>query len=192
MQRSEPQSRTDTPSGLTVQQPTTADGDTVWNLVSRCRDALEAAGIRQWDALYPARSMIDADLVAGRITGLSAGARWIAVVGVGSEPEPEYAAIRWTTSEPTRIIHRLCVDPAFWRSGYAHVLMDVVERRAAEEGVASIRLDAYSENPAALTLYRRRGYRDVGRVWFPRRRAPFVCFEKDLLTMARGVTGQHA
>lgn len=192
MQCREPHSRAQVPSGPTPRLPTTADGDAVWDLVARCRDALNVAGIHQWDALYPARSMIDADLQAGRVIGLSAGTRWLAVVSVWSEPEPEYAAVPWMTSGPARIVHRLCVDPALWRSGYANVLMDIVERRAAEEGAASIRLDAYSENPAALTLYRRRGYREAGRVWFPRRRAPFVCLEKDLSTRVRGVTGQHA
>ncbi|WP_173049782.1 hypothetical protein [Nitrospira sp. KM1] len=40
-----------------------------------------------------------------------------------------------------------------------------------------VRLDAYSGNPQALTLYRRRGYREAGQVTFPRRALPFICFE---------------
>jgi hypothetical protein len=55
--------------------------------------------------------------------------------------------------------------------------MDFAESHAARSGYASIRLDAYTGNPRSVQLYRRRGYREVGQVYFPRRTLPFWCFE---------------
>jgi ribosomal protein S18 acetylase RimI-like enzyme len=56
--------------------------------------------------------------------------------------------------------------------------MDFAETHARNLGVDSVRLDAYTGNAAALSLYRRRGYRESGKVTFPRRDLPFACFEK--------------
>jgi len=52
------------------------------------------------------------------------------------------------------------------------------EKRAADNGYSSIRLDAYSGNAIALQLYERNGYRKRGEVFFPRRELPFICYEK--------------
>jgi ribosomal protein S18 acetylase RimI-like enzyme len=56
--------------------------------------------------------------------------------------------------------------------------MDFAERFARDRGFPCIRLDAYTGNPAALALYRRRGYHCAGQVFFPRRDLPFDCYEK--------------
>ncbi len=44
----------------------------------------------------------------------------------------------------------------------------------------TVLLDQGIRHPRALTLYQRRGYREAGQVFFPRRTLPFICFELDL------------
>jgi hypothetical protein len=55
--------------------------------------------------------------------------------------------------------------------------MEFAESHAAQSGYASVRLDAYTANQRSVELHRRRGYREVGQVYFPRRSMPFWCFE---------------
>jgi len=45
-------------------------------------------------------------------------------------------------------------------------------------GIKSVRLDTFSENPAALRLYEKLGYKNTGRVNF--RKGLFYLFEKSL------------
>src|SRR5213075_3263091 len=85
--------------------------------------------------------------------------------------------VAWSAREPALVVHRLCVDPSEQQKGVARQLMDFTESYAASHGYRSVRLDAYSGNPRAVDFYRRRGYREAGIVFFPRRSGPFNCFE---------------
>jgi len=91
---------------------------------------------------------------------------------------PEYGPVNWSGVGRVSVIHRLCVDPAHQGRGIARRLLDFVEAEARRSGSVWVRLDAYSGNPRAIRMYGRRGYRNVGEIWFPRRELPFYCFEK--------------
>jgi ribosomal protein S18 acetylase RimI-like enzyme len=65
--------------------------------------------------------------------------------------------------------------------------MEFAELYATRSGYASVRLDAYTGNPRSVNLYRRRGYREVGQIRFPRRELPFWCFELIVDTTGRSV-----
>lgn len=162
---------------VTVVRGTPAHVDAAWEILDRCRRALDARGIHQWDDVYPTREVIEADVANGRLWVLEVEGRVRASVALDSAQDPQYASVEWAYSEPALVVHRLCVDPGAWGRGYATQLMNFAERYAAEHGFASIRLDAYSANPESIHLYRRRGYRDAGQVYFPRRRGHFHCFE---------------
>jgi ribosomal protein S18 acetylase RimI-like enzyme len=54
--------------------------------------------------------------------------------------------------------------------------MDFAEKTAAVEGYDCMRLDAFTNNTAALILYENRGYRKAGVVRF--RKGEFYCYEK--------------
>ena len=56
--------------------------------------------------------------------------------------------------------------------------MDFAEEDAATKGYHTIRLDAFTQNPAAVALYERCGYRNAGTVRF--RKGIFFCYEKKL------------
>ncbi len=153
----------------------------VWALMLRAREALRAQGIHQWDEIYPTGETIAADVAQGSLFVLEDDAgHCVASVALDRTQSPEYAALEWTTSEPALVVHRLCVDPAVQGRGYARQLMDFAESYALERGCASVRLDAYTGNPRSVELYRKRGYRAVGQVRFPRRELPFWCFELDV------------
>jgi ribosomal protein S18 acetylase RimI-like enzyme len=149
-----------------------------WELVDRCRRALDAQGIHQWDDVYPTRETIAADVSRGALYVLEDDdGRVVAGVTLDDRQSPEYASLAWSGGEPALVVHRLCVDPRSQGRGYAHRLMEFAESHAARSGYASVRLDAYTANQRSVELYRRRGYREVGQVYFPRRSMPFWCFE---------------
>ncbi len=72
----------------------------------------------------------------------------------------------------------LCVHPSLWRRGLANQFIDSAEAHARAIGSGSVRLNAYVHNPAALCLYRTRGYFEADEVVFPRKGLRFICFEK--------------
>jgi ribosomal protein S18 acetylase RimI-like enzyme len=152
--------------------------EAAWTIITRCRAALSGTGIHQWDDVYPTRETVLQDLAHGALYMLVAGTGCQATIALDDRQEEAYGALSWSTEEPALVVHRLCVDPAFQGHGLAHRVMDFVEAHAQAHHYRSIRLDAYSGNPAATGLYRRRGYRAVGEVFFPRRPLPFVCFER--------------
>lgn len=164
----------------------------VWDLLGRCRSALEAAGVSQWDDVYPTRETVEGDVARGSLFVLEHAGRCVAAVTLDVSQSPEYESVEWTTSEPVLVVHRLCVDPAEQGKGHARRLMDFAEEYAVANGFASIRLDAYTGNERSVDLYRRRGYRAAGQVRFARRKLPFWCFELAVGQPRAGATAQRS
>ena len=160
--------------------------DLVWALMDRCKRVLEAQAVFQWDDVYPTRETVETDVRRGALYVLEEeNGRCVACVALDETQSPEYASLAWTSAEPALVVHRLCVDPDAQGRGHAHRLMEFAESYAAERGYASVRLDAYTGNPRSVALYRRRGYREVGQIHFPRRELPFWCFELIVDAMVR-------
>ena len=155
-----------------------SDIESAWRIVDACRTALREAGIDQWDDVYPTRQTIAEDAALQRLFVLVAGDECVGTIALDDTQSPEYAIVPWQFPTPALVVHRLCVDPMRQGQGFGGALMRFAETYAAEQHYASIRLDAYSPNVGSLALYRGRGYREAGRVFFPRRTAHFYCFER--------------
>ena len=152
--------------------------DPAWKVMERCRLALDAEGIAQWDAVYPTRGVVEADVQRGALYVLEdEDGRCFGSVALDEDQADEYRQLSWTTAEPALVVYRLTIDPSVQGRGLGHELMGFAEAHAARCGYASVRLDAYTGNPRSAQLYRRRGYREVGQIRFPRRALPFWCFE---------------
>ncbi|GAA3321527.1 hypothetical protein GCM10020331_037750 [Ectobacillus funiculus] len=92
----------------------------------------------------------------------------------------KYAGLPWSDKEGRpAVIHRLAVHPDSQGKGIGKQLLLHAEALATSQGYTSIRLDAYTANPAAITMYERAGYNPVGQIRFPFRKHPYQCFEKD-------------
>jgi ribosomal protein S18 acetylase RimI-like enzyme len=154
-----------------------SDIDAVWNLLDSCRAALLDQGIDQWDAIYPSVDTVRADIAAARLFVLTVDTHCGGAITLDGDSDSSYASLPWAFAEPALIIHRLCVSPSLQGKGIGQRLMEFAERHAAAMECRSIRLDAYSGNRAAIAFYQRRGYRQVGELFFPRRSLPFYLFE---------------
>lgn len=156
----------------------------ILELISACVQALRKQGLDQWDDIYPAEEIVRKDVSAGSVYLLEKNDHCLATITLNHEQDPAYKTIQWNGGEPVLVIHRLCVHPANQGKGIAGCLMDFAEQYAKQNSYASIRLDAYTLNSASIRLYKGRGYQVSGEVYFPRRSAPFYCFEK-ILTLVR-------
>jgi [ribosomal protein S18]-alanine N-acetyltransferase len=58
------------------------------------------------------------------------------------------------------IIYTLDVHPSYWGRGIGSALIAALEKELSEEGAEVIRLEAAVDNPRAMELYRRAGYRE--------------------------------
>jgi ribosomal-protein-alanine N-acetyltransferase len=58
------------------------------------------------------------------------------------------------------IIYTLDVHPDYWRTGIGSALIAALEKELSAEGAKAVRLEAALDNPGALELYRRAGYRE--------------------------------
>jgi ribosomal protein S18 acetylase RimI-like enzyme len=147
-------------------------------IVAQTISAMNAQGICQLDSHYPSTADLEADILQRSLYVITYGDAPRGLVALNDHQEPEYASLLWSHSGPSLVVHRLAIAPSCQGKGLAGKLMDFTESYARSKGYASIRLDAFSENPAACRLYQRRGYRHVGDVRF--RMGLFHCYEKVL------------
>jgi len=152
----------------------------VGELLRDCVAGMRAAGIDQWDDVYPTPAMLGADVRDGALYVASAAARPVAAVfAIDEHQEPEYARVPWAArAGRVCVVHRLMVHPSCQGRGLGPLLMRFAESRARRLGYEALRLDAFTANPRALRLYAGLGYRDAGSVTL--RKGSFRCFEKEL------------
>ena len=86
-------------------------------------------------------------------------------------------ALTWTYDGPFMVVHRLAVHPSFRNRKIGEKMMTFAARLAQEKGYHSIRLDAITVNPAAMKLYSKAGYKQVGKIFFSYQKDPFMCME---------------
>ena len=140
---------------------------------------LRRKGIKQWDRLYPNRFIVKADIRNGHLFGLSADKKVIGAVVVDTYESKKYRKLKWEDEEGRPVlIHRLAVHPDYQGKGYGKQLLQFAEDYAVKNGFSSIRLDVFSLNSGAVKMYERAGYQERGKIRFPFRAAPYLCFEK--------------
>ena len=77
----------------------------------------------------------------------------------------EYRSINWlypAADENVMVIHTLCVPPAQAGHGYATQMISFAKDYAQMRGYSVIRIDTFSHNEPAKTLYQKNGFRISG------------------------------
>lgn len=160
-----------------VRKATLRDLPEVAALFQKAIRHMEERGIRQWDELYPDEATLAHDIKDGVMYLLWIEGGLAAAFVLNRECDPEYASGNWRGSAPSfGVVHRLCVNPGFQGQGLGTRAMTAAEALAKSGGLESVRLDAFSQNPAALRLYQKLGYSKVGEVHF--RKGLFFLYEK--------------
>ena len=162
---------------VNFRQASARDLDEIVLLVRRAINTMEINGIRQWDEFYPTREDFSEDINCGHLYVGDSGGKIAVIFTVNSSYDEEYSNGKWLRPNVDfRVIHRLCVDPAFQHMGIAKAALEYVEHSLKDMGVGAVRLDVFSENPYALKLYETMGYSTVGCARW--RKGRFLLMEK--------------
>ncbi len=151
----------------------------ILNITQACARDMISKNIFQWNEQYPNLAAFQKDLDRGELYVLEGQKNILGAVVVSDFMDTVYEPIQWKTPTGKNIyIHRLCVHPEHQGKGLAQNLMDFAEAKAQQEGYLSVRLDTYSLNKRNVNFYTKRGYAQLGDVYFPvKSKAPFHCFE---------------
>ena len=162
---------------ITYRKANMSDLDAIHSLSQRAVENMIESGIYQWDELYPTRDDFKADIEKNQLYAGIAEDHIAVVFVINKEYDPEYNDAAWHyKGDNFRVIHRLCVNPDFQRSGIARRTMLHIEALLKSQGVKSIRLDTFTQNPRALGLYESLGFLKTGYAdW---RKGRFVLLDK--------------
>ena len=160
-----------------IRKAVAADAAALMELVRDCVGAMRSAGIEQWDEVYPNADNISRDIEEGTMDVLCEDGVIAGCVAVDRNMDPLWEGLDWSgEGEPPAAVHRLMVHPSRQGRGLAKTLMQHAEAVAGQQACRSIRLDTFLQNPVAMALYSRLGYRRTGTAMM--RKGEFVGFEK--------------
>ncbi|MCI4642760.1 MAG: GNAT family N-acetyltransferase [Flavobacteriaceae bacterium] len=151
----------------------------ILKITQACARDLISKNIFQWNENYPNLAAFQKDLDREELFVYEAQEKILGAVVVSDFMDAVYEPINWKAPTGKNIyIHRLCVHPNHQGKGLAQKLMGFAETKAQQEGYTSVRLDTFSLNKRNVAFYTKRGYTQLGDVYFPvKSKAPFHCFE---------------
>jgi GNAT superfamily N-acetyltransferase len=131
----------------------------------------------QWDEIYPNINILKEDIIKEQMYVGRINNEIVSCFVLNKEFDKEYLKAKWQYKGNDHIVlHRLCVKPNFQNNGIGTKTMETIEKYIMEQGIKSIRLDAFSNNPFSLKMYNKLEYKKVGKAnW---RKGLFYIFEK--------------
>ncbi|GHA47133.1 N-acetyltransferase [Salinimicrobium marinum] len=148
-------------------------------LTEACAKAMQEKGILQWNEFYPSSEKLSHDIEKEELYLLKKEGVIIGIIVLTPEMDEEYVPIQWLTSNSENLyVHRLATHPSIWGEGYGQNLMDFAEAFARKNRFQSVRLDTFSQNLRNQKFYEARGYKRLGKIYFPKQSGhPFYCYE---------------
>jgi len=149
-------------------------------LIKSAISEMESHHIYQWDELYPTEEDFISDINKNTLYVAVQEKRIAALYVISPECDDAYFQCQWDSSHDSAcVIHRFCVSPDFQHQGIGKQVLLHIENHLKSLGYKSVRLDVFSENPFALSLYTHNGYTQRGTAdW---RKGRFLLMEKSLL-----------
>lgn len=140
---------------------------------------MEKNNILQWDDLYPNEVILKDDILKEQMLLGEINNKIASIVVLNKNYDEEYKNGNWNYKDlPFAVVHRLCVNPDFQNKGIGNNTMLSIEKLLKIDGIETIRLDAFSLNPYALSMYEKLGYKKVGEVnWI---KGLFYLYEKKI------------
>lgn len=150
-------------------------------LVRRVIPLMQADGNQQWDDEYPDFAAFAHDVELSQLWLAESDGRIAGMAAITTDQPAEYAEAGLDIRELAVVVHRLAVDPEFRGQGVAAALMLKAEQVARERGIAVLRVDTNTQNPATQKLFPKLGYVLAGEISLAfRTHQRFRCYEKRL------------
>lgn len=157
---------------MLVRQTLIDDIDEVMRVLADGRAAIAAFGIDQWQAGYPFRSTIEADIEAGKSYVLVDDDEIVATYMYEANGEPTYDSIdgAWLTkgdsAQPSyACMHRVAVAEGKTGKGYAKHMVHAALGQAREDGFEGLRIDTHPGNLAMRGLVEGLGFEYCGMIY---------------------------
>ena len=115
---------------------------------------------------YPTRETAENAFEAGSLYVMEENGAICASMILNERQLDNYKNINWkytADDHKVKVVHTLCVPPAFARKGCGKQMMEYAEKKAREEGFQVLRIDTCAENEPAKKLYAGLGYRCAGK-----------------------------
>jgi len=130
-------------------------------------DAVKAKGkidgTSDWDEDYPNRKILKDDLENRSLYILEDDKKIIAAISMVDEESPELQLLDWAKVKSCFLV-RLCVAPIYQSKGIGEKMMQYISDAAREIGFKATHHLAAEVNEAANRLYKRMGYRNLGKI----------------------------
>lgn len=135
----------------------------IMELIKSAVISMNQAQIYQWDEVYPDEATIRQDIENNELSIGIVESKIAVIYVINKSCDEEYNNGDWQYPDTEyRIIHRLCVHPDFQNKGVGKITMEYIESELSNEGIESVRLDAFTKNPYAIKLYKKLGYKITG------------------------------
>jgi GNAT superfamily N-acetyltransferase len=141
------------------------DAEAIERMFEATKHTGRTNGTSIWDERYPNREFIDEDIVRGDLWTLTEEGVLLATITLMEEDLENGLDAGWTDA-PSCVLARLCVDPTRQGQGIGAEVLAHITEEAARQGYRAMRLLTSANNPAALRLYRKLGYRELRQVRF--------------------------
>ena len=156
-----------------------SDIESIMNMYDSCVRGMINEGINQWDNEYPNRDIIKNDIKAETYYVALLKNKVIAGVNIDQKQDNQYLDVKWKDKTNSfLVVHRLAVSKNWWGKGIGRLLMLYAEDLVIQKKLKSIRLDTYSENPLAISFYKKLGYEELGAINLKPNKKEYYCFEK--------------
>lgn len=151
-------------------------------LYSNCVQELNKSGIFQWDYRYPNIETYRSSIRNKNQYIFIDGEILVGSAILNESQADEWNKVSWNyKDEKTLVIHALAINSAHQGKGYGQKVLELCHKYGINNNYKVIRLDVFSENPAALYLYEKNGYKRVGEVTFdikPEGHQLYFCYDK--------------
>lgn len=156
------------------------DLEAIVDIFNKATEKMIDHGINQWDDLYPNEEILINDINSNQMLVGEIDHQIASVLVINQTYDEEYRNGDWMYKDTFFcVVHRLCINPVFQGKGFGMITMQLIENTLRSNGIESIRLDAFSQNPIALRMYEKLGYKKVGEVTW--RKGLFYLLEKNLM-----------
>lgn len=153
--------------------------DNTLAITKACAINMIQKNIYQWNEHYPNKEVFFKDIERNDLYVLEIENTLVGCITISAFMDKEYIPIRWLTSNAKNIyLHSLAIHPNQQCKGLANKLKAFAEKFARENDFTSVRLDIFSQNQRNQKLYELRGYKPLGKFFFPKQSEhPFYCYE---------------
>jgi len=167
---------------------TPADLPRAVEIVATARAYLGRQGLDQWQDGYPQEEVLRADIEAGDAYGIEDDdGTLMSICAVIFGGDPVYDVIRdgaWLSDREYVAVHRVAVDNARVRRGYASRMFSGAQALADARGIRALRIDTHPGNLPMQKTLAKNGFMRCGIVILPgdpavRGSRERVAFEKD-------------